>query len=134
MGISFTVEPGRRYVVSTYEGTVSDETMLDAYRTFLESGSWNLEMGELVDLSRADMGEVTAQGLRKLSVYLDNELRAQGVARAKTAVHAPSDLPLGLARMYEAVAEEAPDGFTVFRDLPAATSNGSRRLWKGVEV
>jgi len=71
----------------------------------------------LVDLSQAEVSEITTDCVRRLALYVESVFRAQGISSAKTAVYAPKDLPFGLSSVYSAYASESPENVRVFRDL-----------------
>ncbi len=119
MTIHFAVNPSDTYFVSTLTGKVRDTDLVEAYRDFLDSGPWHAGLMELVDLEGADLSEVTADGLRKLTEVMTSSLDAEN-ATVATAIYAPHDLPFGLARMYQAFADESPESVRVFRDLDEA--------------
>ncbi len=77
-------------------------------------------MGELVDLSNADLSNITADGLARLAEGLADFFEEAGVAVHRTAVYSAEDLPFGLARLYEAYTFESPETVLVFRDREEA--------------
>ena len=120
MPITFETRRHDGYFIATLVGPVTDAELLDAYREYHETGEWVAGLNELTDLSLADFSKVTTAGLRNLADYTDNLFRATGVAATRTAIYSPRDLPFGLARVYEVLAEGSPEDVRVFRDRSAA--------------
>jgi hypothetical protein len=108
------------YFVIKLTGQVTDAELLDSYAGHYESPDWTPQLKELVDLSEVDAVRVTTGGLRKLSSYIERLLVERGVTSLQTAVYAPRDLPFGLSRVYEAMAEASPETVRVFRRLDEA--------------
>lgn len=79
-------------------------------------------MRELVDLSEADVSNVTADGLVSLAMTLADLFERDGIELYKTAVYSPEDLPFGLSRLYEAYTADSPESVQVFRDRDEALS------------
>ena len=77
-------------------------------------------MDELVDLSDADMSQVTPEGLAGLADEIIQVFEEYNVTTYKTAVFSPHDLPFGFARLYEAYTFESPETVQVFRERDEA--------------
>jgi hypothetical protein len=120
MTILFTVPGEVGYFVSRFEGTVSDDEMLEAYREFCEKGAWRPGMNELADLRHADLGRLTGEGLRRVAEYTEQLMRRSGVESSRLAIYAPRGLPHAFAEIYSALTIDSPERVHVFRDLSAA--------------
>ena len=117
MSITFTINNKDKYFVALFKGVVTDTELLHSFVTFYESEQWIPGMNELIDLSVADVTQITSDGMRKLAVATEQIFRKNGVEFSKTAVYAPEDLSFGLSRMYEVMVDESPEYFYVFRDI-----------------
>ena len=106
--------------MTRWEGTVTDDDILDQYLRFYRGRDWEHSILELVDLSDADMRQVTAQGLAAVAEALGNYFEESGISNVRTAVFSPKDLPFGMGRIYEAYAEKSPESVQVFRDRDEA--------------
>jgi hypothetical protein len=120
MSITFTVFSAEGYFLSKYQSKISDDEFERAYKDFYQGDTWLPNLNELVDVSEADVSEVTTNALRRVAEFTKSILNRHGVEFVKLAVYAPGDLPYGLARMYSAFADESPETVRVFRDLAAA--------------
>ena len=120
MSITFTINHKNNYFVSSFKGIVTDDELLNSFKSFYESELWTPGMNELTDLSEGDASQITTDGLRKFSIFTKQVFRKNEVEFSKTAVYAPKDLPFGLSRMYEVMIAESPEHFHVFRDLDKA--------------
>ena len=112
----------RGYFISKYEGTISDEEVLNAYNDFFQGKEWRPGLNELADLSDANVSLITNQGISRLVELNKRVFKAHNIDSVKTAVYAPEDLPFGLARMYSILAEDSPENIDVFRDFFEAKS------------
>jgi len=120
MAIIFTVNLRRNYFVSKYEGRISYAEALDKWKNFLEGKEWVPGQNEFVDLSKAQLNEVTVEDLMNLASYIEDIYIKNSIEKIKVAVYAPNDLPFGIARMYSAYADESPELVHVFRDKEEA--------------
>ncbi len=99
---------------------MTDEEILAGYLEFLSGDEWSPVMYELVDLSEADLREVTATGLAELAEAVAGVFEQAGVSTSRTAVYSARNMPFGLARIYEAYTFESPESVQVFRDRDQA--------------
>ena len=119
MPIRFTIDDDRGYFVSKFEGLVSNEELLSLYQAFYRD-EWRPGMNELVDLSTADVSQITSLSLRDLATYIRRLFEEHGVDSCRTAVCAAEDSPYGLARIYKAFSLESPESVRVFREMAEA--------------
>jgi hypothetical protein len=108
VAIAFFPDRDEGSFVTRLTGKVTGVDLLCSYREFYESEAWAPMLNELVDVSELDAPDVTMDGLRQLSNYIERLFVERGVAVSYTAVHAPGDLSSGLSRVYEALADESP--------------------------
>ena len=117
MPITHSILVQRRLVVTRLSGDIRDEEMLEAYRQLYSDPRWSPGFHEIADFRTANMRQVSNEAVARVGQL--SERMAKGIP-FKTAVIAPTDLPFGLARMYEALAAESPEEVTVFRDEASA--------------
>jgi hypothetical protein len=101
-------------------GKITEKELLGEYKQFFEGGEWIPGSSELVDLSEADLSEISTNGVLKFVSFNESVYKKNNVTSTKTAVYAPNDFPFGLARMYSFLADESPETVHVFRDLQTA--------------
>ena len=99
---------------------MTEDGLIRSYSALCAGDQWTPSLNELVDLTDADLHEITPDGLGKLASMFQQIFTDAGVESCKTAVYSPEDLPFGLARMYENYAAESPETVHVFRDRDAA--------------
>ncbi len=120
MAILFDVDASQAWFTSRWTGPLTDEEILTTYLEFHRGAEWKPGMGELVDLTQADMSRITADGLAALATAITEVFDEANVSAARTAVYSETDLPFGLARLYEAYTLESPESVQVFRDRDEA--------------
>ena len=120
MSITFTINHKDNYFVSSFKGIVTDDELLNSFKSFYESELWISGMNELTDLSEGDASQITTDGLRIFAIFTEQVFIKNEVKFSKTAVFAPKDLPFGLSRMYEVMIDESPENFCVFKDIDKA--------------
>lgn len=122
MPITFTIKPELGYYISKYVGRLTDDDLIGPWKEFFESGEWVPGLNELADISELDGKEVSFDGIMRLARYLTSTLKDNCKSVIKVAVYSPHDLPFGLARMYEAMADESVQKVHVFRERGEAES------------
>ena len=120
IAIRFEFDPSRAWFTSHWTGRLEDHEIFDQYSKLYSSDEWVATMSELVDLSDADLRAVTGEGLASLAEMIEGVFKEADVATSKTAVYSPSNLPYGLARVYEAYTYQSPESVQVFRDRDQA--------------
>ena len=122
MPITFELNNNDGYFISTWAGVISNAEMLAAYKDFFEGEEWSPSLSELADISQAYLFNVTSDGLLELAKYAQHVYRTNDLAFVKTSAYCPQDLPLCIARLYEAWTIESPESVKVFRDIHEAES------------
>ena len=117
MPITFSINHENGYSIAKFKGRISDDELLNAYKSFYTGEDWRPGLNELVDFSDADLKEITIEGIRNLAKLAENVFKAHNIISVKTAVYAPKDFSFGLSRMYEAISFESPENVNVFRDI-----------------
>lgn len=120
MPITFKKDEKNRYSIYIFTGVITDEVLLAGFKSIFANENWVPEMNELVDLSEADVSQVTDEGILELAALGKEIYEKHGVTKIKSAVYAPTDLSFGLTRMYEALKHDSPEDLNVFRDLDEA--------------
>jgi hypothetical protein len=126
MAISYTIDEARGVVFITWVGTASEADVVRTHRRLYESEQWKPGFHQIVDVQKAQPGDITIDSLRELASLIESYVsgKCEGF---KTAVIAPEDVLFGLARAYEAVSEESPENVMVFRERASALD------WIGVD-
>ena len=66
MDASFEFDAAHRLVIVTVRGELTDEDLLEGYDRLLGDPRYRPDYDQLVDLSNAEGGKVTTQGVRAL--------------------------------------------------------------------
>ena len=107
----------------TLVGQINDECMRYCHEQIYQDPQFVQGMNHLMDLSQADMNDVSSAGLRKL-MHLSERYATQSF---RTAIVAPQDLSFGLSRLYQILSSDSPEEVMVFRSLLEAN------YWLGLE-
>ncbi len=118
MPITFEVIHEAGYYLARWRGRITDQELLEDYKSFFESGDWVPGHNSLADLSELDATDLSSDALRALAALVRRTFAPHGI-QPKIAAYAPYDLPFGLARMYS-VKVEAFESFRPFRDRDEA--------------
>lgn len=118
--IKFKTKIDEGYYISKWEGVISDEEIVDSYKQFYEGPEWIPGFRELVDLSQADMVNVSIKALTDLQQYTERFYKSKNISDVMVAVYCKDDLPYGLARMYQSWTDKSIGTLEVFRDLDSA--------------
>jgi hypothetical protein len=117
--ISFRLHPDHGIVSTSWSGEITDDELLDSYRSLCEDSAWTPALWELLDLRAAGLDGVTGQGLVELADLVRGALGDQ-LEEYRTAVVLSRTLSFGIARMYQAFAEESPETIKIFHDTREA--------------
>ena len=120
MPILFEVIQDKEYFIAKYIGTITGDDVLKEHEQFFSAGQWHPGLNALVDFSDADLSEAQNSVIKRVARYFENFLKANPTNSVKTAIYAPADFPFAIARIYEAMATQAPQTVQVFRDLSDA--------------
>ena len=116
MPLHFSPEPEQPYFVTRFVGQIDDSQLFEYYGRVYSHPELQPTKAEFVDLSDADMRQVTTRGLEALAKDIEKIFSKLGIESIKTAVYSPSDMPFGLGRVYQAWADSSPELVRVFRD------------------
>ncbi len=119
--ISFHINSDERVFVSTWRGNISNEDLLECYRTLFDDKEYEPGYHEIADVTNGDLAAVTGNGLRALAGMISQKL-GPNCPPFKTAIIAPRDLDYGMSRMYEVFSSESPENVRVFRSKEEAMS------------
>ncbi|HKJ25804.1 MAG TPA: STAS/SEC14 domain-containing protein [Myxococcota bacterium] len=118
-------EPETNLLLVTFDGTLSDEDLLEYARHALESADVSAGHDELIDLrGLEDGGEISTRALRRIADMFTRSDTAPD--RSRVAMVATTDVHYGLSRMYQAFRSDSPLDLRVFRDM------GEARAWLGL--
>ena len=122
MPVSHRVDAERKLVITTLEGVVTTEELLQNSTAMYANREIDGCTLELVDLSLARGDEISTGGIRTTAGNLQRATRIQQMA-----VFATNDLQYGLARMFQLLASRSQVQVEVFRDRARALR------WLGIE-
>ena len=122
MPITYSINFDDNYLIAAYTGRISDEEMLASWKGFFKGEKWVPGLNELIDLSQADLSDITAEGLEQLINYAKTVYEKNHIHSVRIAVYAPENIHYGLARMYEALTFDSPQSANVFRSIQEAES------------
>ena len=122
MPISYRIDAGRRLVVTTAHGVLTDEDILTLKRRLTDDPEFQTNMCELSDVRSITDLQVTPAGIQKM-VALDSISPPTGY---RLAIVVGENVVFGMARMYQSLTERSLPHVNVFRDYDAATR------WLGV--
>jgi hypothetical protein len=125
MPITYQLRPDERLVIFVHVGAVTDGEFLSFYRALYEDTRIDKSFNILVDLRQTASYVRSAGALNEFAGFMRRQF-ANTTASPKVAVVAPKDISFGLARMYEAMSDDVPWEFVVFRAFDAALA------WLGV--
>jgi hypothetical protein len=117
--ISFRVQAEQGIVVTSWSGEITDEGLLDAYRSLFEDSDWTPKLWELLDVRAARLDGVTGEGLQDLAELVHENL-GHRVEEFRTAVVHSRPLSFGITRMYQVFSEESPETVKIFQDTREA--------------
>lgn len=120
MPITFELKESDNYFITKYVGIIRASELLNSWIQFLEGDNWIPGLNEFADLSEADLSELNKYDLIRLSTYVDRIYAANNINQVKVAVFAPSNLPFGMSKMYEAYSEQSSELVQVFRSKEEA--------------
>lgn len=115
MEIQRTIDAAARVVVLAVSGELDDRELLGLADELEKDPGVEPDFALLIDLRQADGHKVTSPGVRALAtrpLVLSPESRR--------AVVVPTDLGFGMARMYDALAQQRGGILRVFRDYDEA--------------
>lgn len=119
MTCQFEVRRDLGFVITRFEGRISDEEFLGLYTALLAEGSgFEPGLGEVADLRRAHFA-VSTDVLRRVSEMTRSRM-AGFPGSYRTVIIAPADVAFGLSRLYGAIATPGPEEVLVFRGVAAA--------------
>jgi hypothetical protein len=114
MGMSYTIDQGRRIVLARAWGVISTQDVQDVSSRILADPAFHSTYSSLTDLS--DVTDVTVD--RKVLAATASVPLFEDSARR--AFVAPSDIAFGMARMFATLAERSGREVRVFRELHLA--------------
>lgn len=117
--INCEIDKNANLVFTTIKGEVTANEVLAALTGLLDSPEYRPGLNGLVDLRESDM-DPDAKEIRKIAALLINN--KERIGESRSAIVVSEDLAYGLARMFEAYADESSIETRIFRDMEAARS------------
>jgi hypothetical protein len=118
------IDPQLGVIRTEATGVLTDHEILEHKRTLLDDPAFEPNMKELSDVRGVERLQVSPAGVRRFAAF-DAE-HAQQLGDYKMALVVSADVAFGMARMYQAFADEEMDSIGVFRDMREAAS------WLGI--
>ncbi len=115
MPIKFDVNHAQTYYRAKWQGQITDEDLINAYKAFFAGQEWVPGYNSVVDMSELDATALTTGGVRALASLVKTTFEPHNI-HPKIAVYAPYDLPYGLSRMYS-VEVNTFETHRTFRDM-----------------
>ncbi|MDB4952386.1 MAG: hypothetical protein JWM27_5035 [Gemmatimonadetes bacterium] len=120
MSVDYRIDPERGLVESAVSGEVTDEVMLQRQAVLRAHPLFRPHFRQLLDLSGVTRVQVTADCIRRLA------LGTPFGAGSRRAIVASRPAAVGMARMFQVLAEERQNDVRVFPDVRSA------REWLGI--
>jgi len=125
MPIEFEHDRERNILVVAMRGDISDDDLVAYARLAVEDPEIDAETNDYIDLAGLTSTSTSSGGLRRMEVVLEKGGRIRNTGRM--AIHAPDDLPFGMARVFQAYRDGSPIEVRVFR------TEAEARRWIGLE-
>jgi len=121
MPTHYRIDSERKLISSTAIGVVVDDDLRGHQRTLLNDPAFDPSFDQLWDFREVADVEISTNAVREFA-------RARSFAPgAKRALVATKDAAYGMARMFQALHEDAPEDLRVFRSLDEA------KIWLGLD-
>ena len=115
MPITIRKHESGQYYLSEWQGRITDDELVPAYNAFNTSDEWSPDLYELADLTRADLSQVTHQGLIRLANSEAKFLSHQGVSHKRAAVIVSPDASATEAIIYDVWSSGSAEQVKIFR-------------------
>ncbi|MEL7519734.1 MAG: hypothetical protein AAFN48_12360 [Pseudomonadota bacterium] len=121
MTLDISMRDGGKLVFSRLSGRLTDKDLFEAQDQFERRVAWTEGASELIDLSDADLSDVSMKVMPELAERFRAYFEDAGIAHARVAICGPSDLQFGTGRVFEVWASrnDVPT-VAIFRDREAA--------------
>lgn len=120
MPISFRFHDSGKFFVSTYIGSISDDELRPAYVEFFARNDVPVNTPEMVDLSAADLSNLTPAGLAVFARWAEDFLRSRGEVAWKSARYIPGHPGRSKLVILEVQMQESPLISRTFSDWDEA--------------
>ena len=121
MTIKHHILKDKNILISIFEGLIGDDEFIETYHELYKSPQYKLGLNELVDFSKADFTNLSADGLNRVFDIVSHLYISNGLDKEiKTAIVAPDDLSFGLSRMYQITHDQSEEEMMVFRTMDSA--------------
>ena len=126
MPISYRIDSRCNLVLTTADGVLTDDDVLDHKRKLTADPNFKAGMCEITDIRDVTEFRVTVEGVNKM--VATDSANASGLAEYKLAIIAKQDVVFGMARMYQTLTEGNVPNVRVFRDHEEAAR------WLGIAL
>lgn len=121
MPITISVHESNQYVISLFEGKITDAGLVPAFESFYSKDATYASLPELADWSKADFSAVTHQGMTGLATWAEKFLEDHGIKASKTALYnPPGENYKSHCLIYEAWTVGSPENCKTFANREAA--------------
>ena len=120
MPMTFQTYPENNYFEATMVGLVPIDELIKTYLDFFASDEWQPGMTEFTDLSQADLSNLHAKEMLKLSEAIGAVYQKHNMHNVKNAIYTPDTLHFGRSGMYEVFGSMAGENVCVFSDKETA--------------
>ena len=115
MSITYTYNSKGYYEIKA-KGLISDKDIMEARINFFSESSWIPELPELIDLSEADFGDVTPDGLKQIISFSERMYIYYKVTNIKQAFYTTDMVPSALLSLFSDTPEDISQEIKVFSD------------------
>ena len=117
----FSAHPDGQYIEAVWSGSLTDEYLISEITGYLESEIYIPGKPELVDLSQADLLDISADGMIKIADLLSKTHAGKNPKR-KLAFYAPTESSFFKTILYSYLADKEIEDVEVFSDRLEAES------------
>ncbi|MEX0322971.1 MAG: hypothetical protein AB3N63_12480 [Puniceicoccaceae bacterium] len=121
MPIRHTVHESGEFFIATYVGKIAANETIPAYENYYATEKDSFFLNQLVDLSKADLTEISHEELTKLASWSRN-LHLERGARKRTAIYVPESNRSAHALVYEFMSEGSLEHVMVFTSKEEAVA------------
>ena len=117
-----TISPclDKGYVEIKWQGLVTDNQIVTQRMKYLVSADYIPGTHELVDVSEADLSEITLDGLRQVAQISSDIYKFENEDKIKLAFFAPDMAVFAVTHVYEHISDNKAENVKVFTDKQEA--------------
>ncbi|MBN2280507.1 MAG: hypothetical protein JXQ65_08005 [Candidatus Marinimicrobia bacterium] len=125
MPINFKVIPEKKLISIKWVGRITGSMVLESFKNFHHANGWSPYYNELVDLSEAELTDITKFTIMEFKQFIETVL-SQNDHKKKVAIYAPNSLQFGISRSFSTQIEDL-QYIQVFKKLEEA------KQWLGID-